>query len=114
VNVSIAFLVCFQDHVSKIQKKNPALYVKILPDARHYLFLKDPADVAQSVKVFARCVNNELNLSVIAGSGLPLAPELFLFLVNCARQCLFSAAADPAAPFLGIGPRRGRRCVRIE
>lgn len=42
----------FQKYLLRIEKQNPALQVKVLADARHYLFLKDPAQIAHWVKDF--------------------------------------------------------------
>ena len=42
----------FQKYLLRIEKQNPALQVKVLANARHYFFLKDPAQVAQWVKDF--------------------------------------------------------------
>jgi hypothetical protein len=44
--------VYFQNYLLRIEKQNPALQVKVLADARHYFFLKDPAQIAQWVKDF--------------------------------------------------------------
>lgn len=47
----------FQKYLMRIEKQNPALQVKVLADARHYFFLKDPAKTAQWVKDFSKQMN---------------------------------------------------------
>ena len=42
----------FQKYLLRIEKENPALEVKVLSDARHYFFLKNPDQIAQWVKDF--------------------------------------------------------------
>lgn len=44
----------FQKYLLRIEKRNPALQVKVLADERHYFFLKDPIRIAEWVKDFAR------------------------------------------------------------
>ena len=44
--------VYFQEYLRRLQRQNPSLQVKVLADARHYFFLRDPVRVAEWVKDF--------------------------------------------------------------